>query len=291
MRELEERCPENIHLNVQLTQRHLDMDTLRDELTQRADAVIAVGGDGTVSVVATALMGADIPLAIIPGGSTNIIAQELGLPNDLTRAAHLVFEEFDTRPLDVGKCNDRYFLHMAGAGWDSEIFATTDQDLKKKVGWLAYVPAALKVLSVPAQQFTFTIDGEVIRAQAPLVLICNGSSVVTPQFRLGTSIRSDDGELDVIILTATKPHELAEVFARLAGSSLEDSPHIIMRRARRISIVSDEPVAIQMDGDVADTTPAEISVVPHGLRVIVPPDAGRSWRFRTAISSISDATP
>lgn len=262
--------PGGIHIEFHQTQIH---ETARDialRLRDRADGMIAVGGDGTVSSVAAAVHGTDVPLGIIPGGSTNIIARELGIPDQLDASVRLIFGEFAVRPLDVGTCNDSYFLHMAGTGFDSRLFGMTDPAMKKRIGWGAYLPAAIKALRDPARTFTLMVDDEQLHVQSPLVLVANGSSVINPRIRIGADIRPDDGELDVMVVTATKPHELASVLARFASLNLQASPYVMYRKARSVVIDSSENIPVQLDGDVVARTPATFGVLSRDIGIIVP---------------------
>src|SRR5688572_5072710 len=102
-------------------------------------AVIAIGGDGTVSDAATAVEGVDLPIGIIPAGSTNVIARSFSIPRDPRAAAHLALNPRATRRIDVGVCDGRRFLHMGGAGFDSRMFAATSTSLKRRLGWPAYL--------------------------------------------------------------------------------------------------------------------------------------------------------
>lgn len=269
-RALGRALPPGVRMHLSLTTKTDTAADLAARLRDEADCIVAVGGDGTVSSVAAALHGSDVLLGIIPGGSTNIIAQELGIPPNIPAAIRLLFGEFEVRKMDVGVCNDRYFLHMAGAGFDSHLFDSADPEMKKRVGWVAYLPAAIKALREPACQFRITIDDETMVLESPLVLVANGSSVITPRIRIGSRIRPDDGQLDVLIVTATKPHELASVLARFASSTMEDSQFVIYRKARSVTLECSRRIPVQLDGDVIEQTPARFSVLPQDIGVIVP---------------------
>lgn len=263
--------PEGVSLRIHETRRDVSTESIAREVTKDVDGVIACGGDGTVSEVAAAIDGRHIPLGIIPGGSTNIIAQELRIPNSINSAAALAFGPFDIHEMDVGTCNDKYFLHMAGTGLDSLIFEGTDEALKRRIGWMAYVPAAAKALREKASSFHITIDDEQHTLTSPLVLVANGSSIINSSFRIDNSIRSDDGQLDVLIVTANRPHELAMLVAHAANpmATLSDSQWIIQRKARKISVESDVPQPIQLDGDVAEQTPAVFGIIPKAIGIAV----------------------
>ncbi len=264
--------PDGVNLRIHETRRDVPTVKLTREVVGDADGVIACGGDGTVSEVAAALRDRDIPLGIIPGGSTNIIAQELGIPGGISAAAALAFGPFDIHQMDVGTCNDQFFLHMAGTGLDSLTFEAADESLKRRVGWMAYVPAALKALRERSHSFRITIDEEEHSVVSPLVLVANGSSIINSAIRLDHSIRSDDGELDVLIVTANRAHEMAMLLAHAANplATLSDSQWVIQRKARRVRVESDTPQPVQLDGDVSSETPAEFGIIPHAIAISVP---------------------
>lgn len=264
--------PEGVSLRIYETRRDIPTQKMAREVTADADGVIACGGDGTVSEVAAAIDGRNIPLAIIPAGSTNIIAQELSIPGSISAAAALAFGPFDIHKMDVGTCNKQFFLHMAGTGLDSLTFEATDEALKRRIGWMAYVPAALRALREKSNSFHITIDDEEHSVTSPLVLVANGSSIINSNFRIDNSIRSDDGKLDVLIVTANRPHELAMLFAHAANplAALSDSPWVIQRQASRVQVESDTPQPIQLDGDVSTETPATFGILPGAIGVSVP---------------------
>lgn len=264
--------PEGVNLRIFETRRDVPTHHLARDLIVGVDGVIACGGDGTVSEVAAAMDGSSIPFGIIPGGSTNIIAQELGIPLSIAAAAALAFGPFDIYEMDMGTCNGHYFLHMAGTGLDSLTFEATDDSLKRRIGWMAYIPAALRALRERANSFRITIDEEEHAVISPLVLIANGSSVFSSAFRIDDSIRSDDGLLDAIIVTANRPHELAMLLAHAANplAVLADSPYVIKRKANTIRVESDTPQPIQLDGDVLTQTPAVFGIKPSAIGVAVP---------------------
>lgn len=269
---LTELVPHGVRLDLQWTQSAGSARKLAEKAAEIADAIIAVGGDGTVSDVASGMLGTGIPLGILPGGSTNIVAREYGVPNDLRRAAEVIFGRHSHRVIDAATCNDRHFLHMAGAGFDSMLFDLADSDLKRKVGWMAYLPPAAKALTIPPAMFSIVADGEVIETSSPMVLVANGSSIILPEFKLSPLIRGDDGWLDLIVVTATKPHELASVIARLATLRFDTSPWVIHRRVHEVLISASREVPMQIDGDVVGHTPARIKIQPQAIKLIVPSD-------------------
>jgi diacylglycerol kinase family enzyme len=244
---------------------------------------VAVGGDGTVAAVATALCGTGLPLGIIPAGSTNVTARELGIPTDPTVAVALLCGPQRHARLDVGLCGDLCFLHMAGAGLDSRMFAGATPARKRQIGWLAYVPPALHALPRPLARFTIVTDGVTREVTAPLVLVANGSSIITPRLWLYPGIRTDDGWLDVLAFTPHGPVQVARTLGRLAVHGLAGSRYVTRVRARRIELTSDPPLPVELDGDVVTHTPVTLTVAPAALTVIAP--LQKPWnRQRVAVA-------
>ncbi len=235
-----------------------------------ADLMVAVGGDGTVAAVASAIDGSGIPLGIVPAGSTNIIARELGIPTNARAAVALIYGEHRRHDLDLGICGDNRFLHMAGAGLDSRLFAATNPGLKRRVGWLAYLPAGARNLFTPPVRFTIQADETTIEVVSPLVLVANGGSVIAPGLTLYPGIRKDDGMLDVLIFTPRGPIQIVRTLGRAATRGLVHSPYVLRIPARRVEITTDPPIPIQLDGDVATMTPAVFEIRPGRLRVLAP---------------------
>lgn len=272
---LRAEVPPHVSLDVLWTDAAGDAKSLAREAARDARCLIAIGGDGTVGEVASALVGTDIPLGIIPGGSTNIVARSHGIPKNPRLAAHAIFDaSHEVVEMDVALCNDRPFLHMAGAGFDSQMFARADQALKRKAGWVAYLPAAMQALRLPPASVRITADGEALETRSPMVLVANGAAIIAPALTLSPGIRSDDGWLDLIVVTATRPHQLASVVGRLASLHFASSPWVIHRRVREVVLETGTPVPVQLDGDLAGETPARFGILPRALKVIVPKGQG-----------------
>jgi YegS/Rv2252/BmrU family lipid kinase len=268
---LEAARPPGVELDVRLTTKPGQAIELARAAARDVSIVVAVGGDGTVAEVATGLAGTSALLGIVPVGSTNITAQELGIPAQRERAAALVFGPHQVRAIDAGWCGDRRFLHIAGAGLDSHFFERTSRALKRRVGWLAYLPAALIALRQPPGRFTIDVDGErALTVRSALVLVANGGSIITPMIRLHPDVRTDDGWLDVLVFTATEPAAIGRAIWGLATRSLASSPYMVHMRGRSVRLSSDPILPVQLDGDVVTRTPVEFTIEPGAIRAIVP---------------------
>jgi diacylglycerol kinase family enzyme len=231
-RAIERARPPGTQATILVTAAPGDGARLAASVRDDVDLVVAVGGDGTVSEVASGLVGSSVPLGIVPAGSTNIVAREHGIPSGLTAAVRLLFGPHRIAVRDLGRCGDRIFLHMAGAGLDARFFQRTNQQLKRYVGWLAYVPAAALALTEPPAEMVVIADDTTVEAETPLVIVANGASVVHPAIRLHPAIRSDDGWLDVLIFKGTDPTAVARTLVKFGVGS-----------ARRLTRVGRAPSA------------------------------------------------
>ena len=240
------------------------------QAAESADVVVAVGGDGTVADVATGIYGSNAALAIVPAGSTNIAARSLGIPADPVAALALICGSYRLRSIDIGRSDGRSFIHMAGAGFDAALFSATSRLLKRRLGWIAYIPAAVAALRLPPSEVRVTADDAILEARSSLVLIANGSSAIAPEYRIYPGIAVDDGWLDVIVFTPSTPAQIAATLGDAGKQKLDRSPHVTHTRARRVRIDAAPPLPVELDGDPRGTTPRHFSIVPSGLQVVTP---------------------
>lgn len=267
---LRQLAPGGVKLDMRLTQAAGDATDIVRAHGTGAAMVIAVGGDGTVAEVAEHLDHGSIPLGIIPAGSTNIVARELGLPTDIRKAAEMIWSSRRYRRIDAGTANGRMFLHMAGCGFDSRFFNLTDSQLKRKVGWIAYLPAAIKALQEPPMAYHLRTEKQEFDVISPLVLVANGGSIISPRLKLHSKIRNDDGWLNVLVITATTPNELARTLGRLATLQLEKSPYLMHLRVKELDVRSETPMPVELDGDVVTETPVKFRILPREIMVVCP---------------------
>lgn len=260
----------SVGLNVRAVRSSEQATAAARDAAANADTVVAVGGDGTVADVATGIFGSGARLGIVPAGSTNITARSLGIPDDPEKALAAFGRRPQFRSIDVGRSGDRSFLHIAGAGFDAALFSSANPSWKRRVGWVAYLPAAAAALALPASEVRVITDETEIMARSSLVLVANGGSAIAPWFRIYPGISVDDGLLDVLVFTASAPHEIAAVIWRAATRSLDRSSHVAWTRARAVRIEATPPLPVEMDGDPRGETPRAFQVAPGGLKVLVP---------------------
>jgi diacylglycerol kinase (ATP) len=268
---------DDLDLDIQVASSSSEATLAASEAARSAGIVIAVGGDGTVSDVATGIFESSAALGIVPAGSTNIAARSLGIPADPAAALALFGGAHRIRKIDIGRSEDRSFVHIAGAGFDAELFRGASPVWKRRLGWFAYLPAAVAALRLPPSEVRVTTDGAILEARSSLVLIANGGSAIAPQFQIYPGITVDDGWLDVLIFTSSTLAEIATTLGFAGTQQLDRSPHVMHRRARHVGIEAMPALPVELDGDPRGTTPRQFSIAPLGLRVVTPvrqPDVG-----------------
>ena len=239
-------------------------------------AVCIVGGDGTIAEAATGLSGCEIPLAIIPRGTANQVAQNLRIPTDIEDAVETAVNG-NAVPLDLGYIDGRAFALVAGAGYDAAVMATATREMKEKWGFAAYIIAAVKeALAAQPRRFFICADGRDFEVDAVSVMIANVGELFSAflPFRIpltpSPTVSWQDGQLEVVILAPRNPPEFAALLWRAAHRQFGGDDRLIHFHAREISIDADPPIAVQIDGDPAGTTPVRAVAVPKAIRVLVP---------------------
>ncbi len=264
------RNANGIQIQVHVAHSSAEATEAASQAARSAAVVIAVGGDGTVADVATGIFGSNAALGIVPAGSTNIAARSLGVPAQPAAALALLGGSFRIRSIDIGRSEDRSFVHIAGAGFDAELFRAANPYWKRRLGWLAYLPAALAAIRMPPSDVRITADGSLLEGRSPLVLIANGGSAVAPDFLIYPGITVDDGWLDVLVFTPSTPAQIMMILGYASRQQLHRSSHVMHRRARIVRVEATPALPVELDGDPRGTTPRQFSVVPLGLRVVTP---------------------
>jgi YegS/Rv2252/BmrU family lipid kinase len=166
-----------------------------------ADLVLACGGDGTVTACAQGVAGTGVPLAIIPIGTGNLLARNLGLPGSLAEALKVALTGTD-QPIDVGMANGTLFVVMAGLGLDARMLSDTSEPLKKRMGWAAYAISIIRHLRDRPIRLTLAADGgRPVRLRASALIVGNVGSL-RGGVPLLPAARPDDGMLDAVALRA-----------------------------------------------------------------------------------------
>jgi YegS/Rv2252/BmrU family lipid kinase len=236
-----------------------------------ADVVAAFGGDGTVMEVARGLFGTGVPLAILPGGTANLMSVELGIPKDLQKAVEVAADpESPVRMVDAGLIGQEYFLLRVGVGFDAEKVKAADRELKTKYGILAYSIGGLRALrSTKKAHYRLTLDGKVQELDGLTCLIDNAGNMGVSGFDIIPGISVSDGLLDVIIVEHPSFAALVEKTARTVRTQQAGKSYRHWQ-AREITVETDPPQLVQVDGEITGETPVSITVSPGLVGVITP---------------------
>lgn len=243
------------------------------------DAICVCGGDGTINEVANGILSAPEQaikpkVGLLPLGTCNVLANALRIPcsNRLKEACEVI-RSAKTRPIDIGRAQGRYFLLMAGFGFDADAVRMVAEPVKSLVGAPAYIMSGLAALAqCKASRLHLTLDDDELTVDAFLVVVANVSSYAFEQFKVAPFASLDDGWLDICIFERPPMDRVgfaAQIALLLARRHLDD-PRVRYYRARRVRIESDPPIAGQLDGDLFGKTPVEIEVAPKALEIFVP---------------------
>jgi len=251
----------------------------RQAVAAGAGLVFAVGGDGTVRACAQALAGGQVPLAIVPRGTANLVATALGIPASLGAALEIGFGQHE-RQIDLAVADGTTFAAMAGIGLDAVVVAATLAAVKGAAGWLGYAATGVTRLAGAHTGFRIRLDdGEPILCHARCVVVGN-VGLLPGGFVLLPEARPDDGLLDVGILAPAGPFGWPRVAWRVLTRSRHDDAALERHQARRVEITAEARLPRQADGElIGAATSLTVALAPGGLLVRVPAARRRGPRY------------
>lgn len=237
-------------------------------------AVAAVGGDGTVGIALKGTAGSGVPVAIIPFGTGNQLALNFDIPSSLEDSVRVAVEG-RVEHVDLGRANGEHFALIAGAGLDADVMAAATTELKNRLGFAAYLYSGLKhIMTPPIADFRIIADDREVRVRASMVLLANagqlGAGPLPVEVTVAPRSSFHDGLLDVCIYAPRNLPEVARMLWRVARRQFAGDDRMIFFQARKVSIHSDPPVAIQIDGEPRGETPIEAEMEPLVGRILVP---------------------
>lgn len=252
-------------------------DLARNAVASGCDALIVAGGDGSVREAAAGLAGSPVALGVLPCGTANVWAQEIGLPlphpfgSGLVEAARALAQS-EIRQVDLGRANGHYFLLWAGIGLDAHVAAQVNpSELKRALGVPGYAFAALIAApSFRGVQLRLTGDGWAIEERALLAVISNVQLYAGGIVRLDDRAQVDDGLFEVWAFRGEDLRHGLDHLLRIWTGRHRHAPGVWYRRSRHIRVETDPSAPVHLDGDPLLQTPIEIEVMPGALRALVP---------------------
>ncbi len=255
---------------LETTQEDPGIGMCKQAVDEGCDVVFVCGGDGTVMAAVTGLAGSDVPMAILPAGTGNLLARNLDLPLNDEKASLRIGISGRTRAIDVGVVEDRKFVVMAGLGFDAAIMRDAPEGLKKALGWPAYVVSAGKHLRGRGIRVAITVDdGETMHRRVRSVVVGNVGKLQAG-IPLLPDAAPDDGLLDVVVIAPRNVLDWGRLVGRVVRRA--DVPDRKMERHRGTHVLVETSRAQprQLDGDVIeDGRTMDITIEPQALKVRV----------------------
>jgi YegS/Rv2252/BmrU family lipid kinase len=243
------------------------------------DLVIGAGGDGTLNEITQALAGTPVPLAILPAGTTNVVARELGIPLSISGALEII-PQGKAKAIDLGIANGRYFLFVCGLGFDAWVNKTTSKELKRWTGfWAMFVKTFQSVVEHEAFPLRIQLRDpsgreRKLKRTVHQAMVCNTETYGTG-FKVATGARFDDGQMELCIVRGSR---MSEFFWRstrvLLWPFTDNKLDMEYIPVTNVYFRSRKPIPVQIDGEDFGTTPVEIGIRPLALKLWVPGD----WR-------------
>ena len=249
-----------------------DASRLARDADPAFDVIVAAGGDGTVNEVANGVFAASRPMAVLPLGTGNVLANEIGLPRRPRDLARLIAEGVP-QPLWPGRVGDRLFVAMTGIGFDAAVLSALDQQLKRRIGKLAFAwPILCCVCRYRRREFVFGIDGAAHRAASAIIVkgrLYAGRFVVVPGAQVG------DRLLHVVLFRGAGRFAILRYLGAMVLGILHRLPDVTILAARRVSIAAGTPETIgscvvETDGEVGGSLPLVVEIAERPLLLVQP---------------------
>ena len=240
----------------------------RSAAAEGFERIVAAGGDGTINEIVNGIAGRNVALGLLPVGTMNVFATELGLPtNDLRRCWEII-QENRTRPVDLPSANGKHFVQLAGVGLDAQVVKETSRAFKRNFGPLSYMISAAQIAS--RQPPHLRIESEnAVTEEGSFVLVGNGR-LYGGRFPFFKQAQIDDGLLDVIVFKRLNYVEIIRYLQNVIFTSQITAPEVEYFQTDRLKVSSDESVPVEIDGELIGTCPVEFQIRGGGLRVLAP---------------------
>ncbi|HOX36486.1 MAG TPA: diacylglycerol kinase family lipid kinase [Candidatus Brocadiia bacterium] len=250
-----------------------DVKRMAREIPDDTQLIAVSGGDGTLNQILNGLERFDIPIAILPAGTGNVLGKEMGLPKCPLKAS-ILYEQARVVGVDMGVCNDRRFILVIGAGLDGEVVRDVHIGRDWHLSQWHYVPYMLhRVLFCEFGKVTVYVDGKLFAMDVHDVIVGNTKSYGGP-ISVTSEASMADGMFDICAFRVNNIFHFWQYGWAALFDRMRKEPGVLYTRGRKVEITSDEPVAYQLDGDPAGRLPASIEFAPWQVKLL--------WPTRTA---------
>jgi YegS/Rv2252/BmrU family lipid kinase len=230
--------------------------------------IVAAGGDGTINAVVNGIAGRNVALGLLPIGTMNVFAAELGLPaNDLASCWRII-QENRTRRVDLPSANRKHFVQLAGVGLDAQVVKETSRAFKRNFGPLSYLISAAQIASRPPPLLRIESE-DAVTGEGSFVLVGNGRLYGgrLPFFKQAVMT---DGLLDVIVFKRLNYVDIIRYLQNVVFTPQISSPEVEYFQTERLRVTSEETVPVEIDGELIGNCPVEFKIRAGGLRVLTP---------------------
>jgi len=241
----------------------------RRAVQKGVETIIAAGGDGTVNEVVNGIGEADVTLGVLPVGTMNVFALELGIDGHNLKRAWSVVEAGHTREIDLPMANEDYFVQLAGVGLDAEVVQQTTPDFKKVLGPVSYVLSLVHVVARKPPKIV-TVDAEGVKREGSFVLVGNGRHYGGPLV-LFPDAKPDDGLLDVVVFKNQTHWDVMRYVQAIMFGNHDRLADVEYFQTRQVHVSSDSKVPVELDGEIAGFAPFTFGLACRRLRVLAPP--------------------
>jgi diacylglycerol kinase (ATP) len=240
----------------------------RNAAVEGYEKIVAAGGDGTVNEIVNGIAGHNVSLGLLPIGTMNVFATELGLPlNDLASCWQII-EQNRTHRVDLPRANGQHFVQLAGVGLDAQAVKETSGAFKRSFGPLSYLISAVQVASRTPPVLRIESD-DAATDEGSFVLVGNGR-LYGGRFPFFKQAVMDDGLLDVIVFKRLNYLDIIRYLQDVVFTPQISSPEVEYFKTIHLRVTSDETVPVEIDGELVGNCPVEFKIRAGGLRVLTP---------------------
>jgi len=233
--------------------------------------IVAAGGDGTVNQVANGLAGSNAALGLLPFGTVNVFAMELGLPLFNLKLCWDIINGANMHLVDLPSANGKYFVQLGGVGLDAQVVKETSLALKRSFGPLSYLISAAQIAARQPPKLFIESDDSSVR-EGSFVLIGNGRLYGGP-FPFFKQAVMDDGLFDVVVFKRLGYLEIIKYLQDVVFSSEIRVPEVEYFQTRSLRVTSEQDVPLELDGELAGNCPVNFQIQQKALRVLTPASA------------------